>query len=158
MTALDFIYHVIHYGNLSKDATDRRFNAAAVVAWASFPTINACLGLLLGLSQDRTPINPGSEVLYARYDIWTYISIVLSGLVGWLLFDKRRANILRRYNDFTPSRKIYWCTAAIAFSFIFFSTYLSMFNYLATVLFSCVTLAAGGLLTQRIVTRSDKSR
>jgi hypothetical protein len=154
MKALDYLYFVIYYGNRSKPG-DKRFNPAAMIFLTITPVLNALFGLVVGPVGARAPLVQGSQILYARYDVFTYASIAISALIAWRLFDRRRSTIIQSHS-FVPTRTVYWSTAAVAFCFMVASTYLSTRSSVSAVIFACVALAVGSILAKQATVESGQ--
>lgn len=150
MTALEFLYFFVHSSSKSRDTVDLRFNPAALIVLITQPSINSAIGLLLNLGAQRSPIVPGSEVLYARYDIWTYVAMVLSVLFAWQYFDQRRISILDRYSGVRITRAVRWSLVLIVVLYIFLNFYLYSVSYLVDVLAFGAFLTLGGILSKRL--------
>lgn len=153
-TALEYLYFIFYYGNRSKDAGDKRFNPAAMIVLIASPAINSIFGLLAGPVGQRTPLSSDSQVLYARYDIWTYASIALAAIIAWRQFDKKREGIIRRFGNFKPTKRVYWLSVSTAVLFILACTYLSTVSSVASVAFTLATLYLGRIMAIRTASLS----
>jgi hypothetical protein len=150
-TVLEYLYFIVYYGNRSKDSDDKRFNPAAMIVLIASPAINSIFGLFAGPVGHRTPLSSNSQVLYARYDIWTYVSIALAAIIAWQEFDKKREGIIRRYGTFKPTTNVYWLSVSAAVLFILSCSYLSTISSVASVTFTLAALYFGRIMATRAV-------
>ena len=151
LMALDYLYFVIYFGNRAKGDGEARFNPAAMIVLVTAPAINSLFGAFAGSVGQRAPIVSSSDILYARYDLWTYTSIALAALLSWQCFDKRRARIVQDFEGFKPTRSVYWLSALAAVLFILACTYLSTRSGAASTAFALAGFIAGGMLASRVV-------
>lgn len=143
MRFLEFIYFAIYSTSLSKNRVDTRFNPAAFIVLIVQPAINSGFGALLNLFSRRHPLIAGSDVIYAKYDIWTYISIVLAVLFSWLFFDRNRAKILAEFSEFTKATLRYVIVGASLYIFLGF--YLYTVDYTSSIVVFFGLLVVGNL-------------
>jgi len=148
MKALEFMYFVVYATSASREAHDLRFNPAAMIVLLIQPVINA--SLRLGISaQYQHAWSTRSEVLYARYDIWTYAALLLSGLVAWKLFDARRKQILSKYADLNLTKMAKMAIFAFALLCAIMNFYFYSVSHLLTVIaFVALLCVSGGLVAK----------
>lgn len=129
MNFLRFLYFAIYSVSLSKDDSDLRFNPAAFIVMFTQPAIDSMLGVFLNIFTSRNPVVANGTVLYARFDVWTYISVVLATIFAWIFFDRKRAEILPKFERSIFRKKALWGIVFFAFGFILFEIYLYTFNF-----------------------------
>jgi predicted Co/Zn/Cd cation transporter (cation efflux family) len=145
MRLLRFLYFAVYSSSPSTNRVDLRFNPAAFILLIVQPVINSGLGLLLNLFTERHPLISGSDVIYARYDIWTYASIALSVFSAWFFFDRNRSAILAEFSGLHVKK---WVMRSLLFGaclYIFMGFYLYTVNYFLSVLVFIGLLLAGRL-------------
>lgn len=122
------------------------------------PAINAAIGLTLNLGRKRDPLVAGSEVIYSRYDIWTYIAIALAAFFAWQFFDKRRASIIAKYEGIQIGKGVRGALGVIVLFSIFLNFYLYSVSNWAPVFSLGALLTLGGVVIRRIASNGTKGR
>lgn len=150
MSTLELLYFVAYSRSRSRDLLDLRFNPAAFLVLILQPIINSSISLLFDLTGHRHSIITNNKILYAKYDIWTYVSIALSAFFVWKYFDQNRAKILDRYLGFEISKKIQWSIIAFSGIYTILNFYLYIVDYyLFSILIFGVMVFAGHFLIKK---------
>ena len=153
MTALRFLYFVVYSRSRSRDGVDLRFNPSAFLVLLLQPVVNSLLGILLGLPNKRAPLVAHSDVLYAKYDTWTYLSMILTAVMVWRYFDRQRANILDEYANVALSPSAAWCVLGASVFYVFINFFIYAYSYSLNLILFGAILVLGQLAINRFITR-----
>lgn len=126
-----------------------RFNPWAFISLLIQPTVNSFFGIVFRASDRPAPLVNESDVLYFRYDVLTYFSILISFLLAWMFFDAKRLEIIKKYEGLPVSVGAGWGIIVATFVFWVFSAYLYTINYFLNVTVFCSLLLAGQILLRR---------
>lgn len=128
MVGLYFIYIISLQTMIGLRAQDVRIVPFALMVWMIQPVVNSSIGLVLPSTVGRVPLEGDYPNFFTRVDVWFYVAIVVSLLLSWLLFDRRRKTLVDRFKNL-PEMPVFKFRFVILLSQLAFAIVLSNLSH-----------------------------
>jgi hypothetical protein len=104
MNGLYFLYVFALQCMAALRAQDVRIVPFALMAWIIQPVVNSLITLSFFRDNLRQPIDVEYPNFYTRVDVWFYVSLAVALAFSWIVFDRRRDSLQKRFRNFQERR------------------------------------------------------
>jgi hypothetical protein len=130
MTGLYFLYVIALQSMVALRAQDSRIVPFTLMAWIIQPVVNSFITLSFFRDNLRQPVDVEYPNFYTRVDVWFYVSLAVALAFSWIVFDRRRDSLQKRFRNF-QERRIFRYRFLILLSQLAFAVLLSYLSHIS---------------------------